>query len=74
MGLRNECNKRRRNFQRARKSNRPNAIEEQEADKEARMYFRIAIRINKAENLKNLVETINGDPWGLSYKIVMGKL
>ena len=27
-GLRNECNKRRRDFQRARKANRPNAIEE----------------------------------------------
>ena len=32
--LRNECNKRRRDFQRARKANRPNAIEEQEAYKE----------------------------------------
>ena len=28
--LRNECNKRRRDFQRARKANRPSAIEEQE--------------------------------------------
>ena len=30
-GLRNECNKRRRDFQRAKKANRPYAIEEQEA-------------------------------------------
>ena len=37
--LRNECNKRRRDFQRARKANRPNAIEEQEAYKEARRMF-----------------------------------
>ena len=35
-GLRNECNKCRRDFQRARKANRPNAIEEQEAYKKAR--------------------------------------
>ena len=74
MALTNECNKRRKNFQRARKSNRPDAIEEQEADKEAKMNFRIAIRISKAESFKNLVETINADPWGLPYKIVMGKL
>ena len=42
-GLRNECNKRRRYFQRARKENRPNAIEEQEAYIEARRMLRIAI-------------------------------
>ena len=58
-GLRNECNKRRRDFQRARKANRPNAIEEQEAYKEARRMLRIAIRKSKTESWKNLIETIN---------------
>ena len=50
--LRNECNKRRRDFQRARKANRPNAIEEQEAYKEARRMIRIAIRKCKTESWK----------------------
>ena len=49
-GLRNECNKRRRDFQRARKANRPNAIEEQEAYKEARRILSIAIRKYKTES------------------------
>ena len=35
-GLRNECHKRRRDFQRARKANRPNTIEAQEAYKDPR--------------------------------------
>ena len=69
-----ECNKRRRGFQRARKANRPNAIEEQEAYKEARRMLRIAIRKCNTENWKNLIETINSDPLGLLYKIMMDKL
>ena len=73
-GLRNDCNKRRRGFQRARKANRLNAIEEQEAYKEARRMLRIVIRKCEAESWKNLIETINSDPWGLPYKIVMDKL
>ena len=72
--MRNECNKRRRDFQRARKANRPNAIEEQEAYKEARRILRIVIRKYKTNSWKNLIETINSDPWGLPYKIVMKKL
>ena len=48
--LRNECNKRRRDFQRARKADRPNAIEEQGASKEARRILRIAIRKCKTES------------------------
>ena len=42
-GLRNECNKLRREFHRARKANRPNGIEEQEVYKEARRIHRISI-------------------------------
>ena len=61
-------------FQRARKANRPNAIEEQEAYKEARRIIRIAIRKCKTDSWKNLIETISSDPWGLPYKIVMDKL
>ena len=72
--LRDEYNKRRRDFQRARKANRPNAIEEQEAYKEARRMLRIAIRKRKTESWENLIQTINSDPWGLPYKIVMKKL
>ena len=72
-GLRNECNKHRRDFQRARKANRPNAIEEQEAYKKARRIFRMAIRKCKTNSWKNLIETINSDPWDLPYKIVMDK-
>ena len=34
----------------------------------------IAIRKCKTESWKNLIETINRDPWGLPYKIVMDKL
>ena len=48
----------------ARKANRPNAIEEQEAYKEARRMLRIAIRKCKTESWKNLIETINSDLWG----------
>ena len=36
--------------------------------------LRIAIRKCKTESWKNLIETINSDPWGLPYKIVMDKL
>ena len=36
--------------------------------------LRIAIHKSKTESWKNLIETINSDPWGLSYKIVMNKL
>ena len=54
------------------KANRPNAIEEQEAYKEASRMLRI--RKSKTESWKNLIETINSDPWGLPYKIMMDKL
>ena len=73
-GLRNECNKRRRDFQKARKANRPNAIVEQEIYKNAIRMLRIVIRKCKTESWKNLIETINSDPWGLPYKIVIDKL
>ena len=56
------------------KANRPNEIEEQEAYKEARRMLRIAILKCKTESWKNLIKTINGDPWSLPYKIVMDKL
>ena len=36
--------------------------------------LRIAIRKYKTESWKNLIETINSDPWGLPYKIVIKKL
>ena len=61
-GLRIECNKRRRVFQRVRKANRPNAIEEQEAYRKARKMLRIAIHKCKTESWKNLIKTINSDP------------
>ena len=34
----------------------------------------MAIRKCKTDSWKNLIETINSDPWGLPYKIVMHKL
>ena len=77
-GLRNKCKRRRRDFQRARKANRPNAIEEQEAYKKPygayRRILRMTIHKCKTDSWKNLIETINSDPWGLPYKIVMDKL
>ena len=36
--------------------------------------LRIAIRKYKTESWKNFIETINSNPWGLPYKIVMKKL
>ena len=73
-GLRNQCNKRRRDFQWARKANRANAIEEQESYKETRKMLKIAICKCKTESWKNLIQMINSDPWGLRYKIVIDKL
>ena len=35
--------------------------------------LRIAIRKYKTESWENLIGTINSDPWGLPYKIVMKK-
>ena len=72
--MRNECNKRRRDFQKDRKVNTSNAIEEQEAYKEARRMLRIAIRQHKMESWKYLIEAINSGPWVLPHKIVMDKL
>ena len=34
----------------------------------------MAIRKCKTDSWKNLIETINSDPWGLPYKIMMDKL
>ena len=41
-----------------------NVIEEQEAYEEARRMLRIEICECKTESWKNLIETINCDPWG----------
>ena len=73
-GLRRDCNKRRRILQRARRRNQPNVAEMEEAYKEARRTLRIAIQLSKNGCWEKFIGSINQDPWGLPYKIVMGKL
>lgn len=48
--------------------------EERDAYKEAKRVFSTGIRMSKNESCKKLIDSINHDPWGLPYKIVMGKL
>ncbi|XP_070518818.1 uncharacterized protein [Cardiocondyla obscurior] len=42
--------------------------------KEARFALRVAIRKAKANAWENLISELDGDPWGLAYKIVTKKL
>ena len=63
--LRNECNKHRRNFQRASKANRPNTREEQEVYKEARRILRIVIRTCKTEYLEKPYQ--DDQPQSIAY-------
>ena len=44
------------------------------AFKDAKHKLARAIRLSKARCLRLLREEVNNDPWGLGYKVVMGKL
>jgi len=56
---------------------RRNKISVDEAESAYRLSkraFRVAIKRAKNKSWGELISTINKDPWGLPYKIVMGKL
>lgn len=43
-----------------------------ELRKQARRVYKMAIRHAKAQAWEMLMDTINGDPWGRPYRIVLG--
>ena len=51
--------------------NQPNVAEMAEAYKQARRTLRIAIQLSKNGCWEKLIGSINQNPWGLPYKIVM---
>lgn len=44
------------------------------ARKQARREYKMAIRKAKAQAWDQLIEAINGDPWGKPYRIVLGRM
>lgn len=73
--LRNTANHLRRVFQRKRKRQGPAAsLTEEAAAKEARRELSRAIKKAKEAAWNSLCDQVQRDPWGLPYKLVMGKL
>lgn len=70
--IRRICHRARRRRQRA--HGRPELATRSAEYKEAKHRLSKAIRLSKARCLRSLRDDINSDPWGLGYKIVMGKL
>uniref|UniRef100_A0A2S2NQQ6 Reverse transcriptase domain-containing protein n=1 Tax=Schizaphis graminum TaxID=13262 RepID=A0A2S2NQQ6_SCHGA len=65
----------RRLFQRARKRRGPEAcIELEQAAREAMKALRIAIKKSQENCWKKLCQTVEEDPWGLPYRLVMKRL
>lgn len=72
MQLRQTCNSCRRRYTRARRLNAATA--EAEIYKTARKELKAAIAKSKKEKWEELRQELNVNPWGLGYKIVLGKL
>ncbi|KMQ89740.1 reverse transcriptase [Lasius niger] len=74
--MRSECIHARRAWQRAKRRKRSLAIinELGLSYKTVRKNLRLEINRLKAKAWQELIETIDNDPWGLPYKVVMGKL
>lgn len=75
---RRECNKARRNIQRAKRRRAPLTRESlaaaDEQCKKARKHLRTEIRKSKEQAWKKLIAEVETDPWGTPYKICMQKL
>ncbi|KMQ85315.1 reverse transcriptase [Lasius niger] len=74
--LRTTCIHARRAWQRAKRRHRPSAaiIELGITYKTARKNLRLEINRLKAKAWQELLESVDKDPWGLPYKLVLGKL
>jgi len=74
--LRHDCVRARRMWQRAKRRGRPEdqVHELGELYKSARKKLRIEINSAKSSAWQELINTIEEDPWGLPYKLVLGKL
>lgn len=73
--LRTECHKKRRVWTRSKKWNQPEETAKREREyKTARSTLRREINKAKSAAWQELVQLVDSDPWGLSYKIVLGKL
>lgn len=72
---RKECIKIRRKWKRNRKRvDRDSDIEKEEEYKHAKKELRYLIRKAKTNAWKDLIRTIDEDPWGLPYRLVMNRL
>lgn len=74
---RQKCNAARRKLQRSRTKNHrdgPPATPDAAAYKDAKKHLRLTIRPSKERAWRELVESIEKDPWGMPYKICMAKL
>ncbi|XP_058802166.1 uncharacterized protein LOC131670519 [Phymastichus coffea] len=72
--LRKTCLRSRRRMYRAAKRRRPNADALVEEYRVARKQLTRAIKDSKDNSLRRLCEEVEGDPWGLGYKIMTEKL
>jgi len=65
----------RRLFQRTRKRRGPDACRElEQASREAMKALRIAIKKSQEDCWKKLCQSVENDPWGLPYRLVMKRL
>lgn len=74
--LRFQCIRARRSWQRAKKKNRSREVVEElgTAYKLRRKELRVEINRLKSNSWQELLDSINEDSWGLTYKLVLGKL
>lgn len=70
--IRTECNKARRHAQRARTETI--RLARMETYRSIRKRLSIAIKMSKRSKFKDLCESVNDNPWGDAYRIVMKKL
>lgn len=69
------CNQAKRKLTRSRRKNGPSRImHDEQMYKKTRKTLRTEIAKAKANSWEELNKTINSDPWGRSYKIVIGRL
>lgn len=75
--LRQRCLQTRRHYTRTRRRRRSNAVEIETAYvayRNATRVLQAAIANAKARSWTELIDQLNGDPWGRPYKMVLGKL
>lgn len=74
VALRFECIQARRKWQRAKKRKLPREHTELENTYKVKRKDRAAIIKAKAQAWQELIDSVNRNPWGLPYKLVLGKL